>query len=172
MAPTPVEVKKTPAPAPGRNVTDPWQSLRGEMDRLFDRFTGFGWPSMRRAFETMPTFETSFSFNAPAVDVTEDDKGFKISAELPGLDEKDIDVSVTGDVLTIKGEKRQEKEAKDKNWYVSERSYGSFQRAFTLPDGVDRNKIAASFSKGVLTVTLPKSAEAQKQQQKIEVKAA
>ena len=127
---------------------------------------------MRRMFDLAPSAEGTFSFNVPAVDVTEDDKTYKVAAELPGLDEKDIEVSVTGDVLTLKGEKRQEKEEKDKNWYVSERAYGSFQRAFSLPQGVDRDKIAAEFAKGVLTVTLPKSAETQKQQKKIEVKAA
>ena len=169
MAVTPVEVKKTPAP---RAAVDPWQNFRSEIDRLFDRFTGGGFPSMRRLLEPGPAFESGFDFNVPAVDVTEDDKVYKIAAELPGLDEKDIEVSVTGDVLTLKGEKRQETEEKNKNWYVSERAYGSFQRAFTLPDGVDRDKIAASFAKGVLTVTMPKSAEAQKQQKKIEVKAA
>lgn len=168
MAVTPVDVKKTPAPRP---VTDPAQSFRTEMDRLFDRFGGFGWPSMRRMFDLMPTTESTFSFNAPAVDVTEDDTAYKITAELPGLDEKDVDVSVTGDVLSIKGEKRQEKEEKSKNWYVSERAYGSFERSFQLPDGVDRDKIGAAFTKGVLTVNLPKRADAQKQQKKIEVKA-
>jgi len=169
MAPTAVEVKKTPTT--GRAVSDPWQSFRSDMDRLFDRFAGFGWPTMRRAFDVAPTFESSPGYNVPAVDVTEDDTSYRITAELPGLYEKDIDVSVTGDVLTIKGEKSQEKEEKNKNWYVSERAYGSFQRAFTLPDGVDRDKIAAAFSKGVLTVTMPKSAQAQKQQKKIEIKA-
>ena len=168
MAVTPVEVKKTAAP---RTPSDPWQSFRGEMDRLFDRFSGFGLPTMRRMFDLAP-FESSFSFNVPAVDVTEDDKGYTIAAELPGLEEKDIVVTVTGDTLTLKGEKRQEKEEKNKNWYVSERAYGSFQRAFALPEGVDRDKITAQFSKGVLAVSLPKSAEAQKQQKKIEVKAA
>ena len=169
MAVTPVEVKKTPAP---RAASDPWQNFRGELDRLFDRFPGFGMPSMRRLFEAAPALDEGFSFNVPAVDVTEDEKAYKIAAELPGLDEKDVDVSVAGDVLTIKGEKRQETEEKNKNWYVSERAYGAFQRAFALPEGVDRDKIAAQFTKGVLTVTLPKSAESQKQQKKIEVKAA
>lgn len=168
MAVTPVEVKKTPAPRP---ATDPWQSFRSEFDRLFDRFGGFGMPSMRRMFDLAPA-ASSFSFNVPAVDVTEDDKAYKIAAELPGLEEKDIEVSLTGDLLTLKGEKRQEKEEKNKNWYVSERAYGSFQRAFELPEGVDRDKIGAEFAKGVLTITLPKSAEAQKQQKKIDVKAA
>lgn len=169
MAVTPVEVKKTPAP---RATVDPWQGFRSEMDRLFDRFGGFGLPSMRRMFDLAPSLEPTFSVNVPAVDVTEDDKAYKIAAELPGLDEKDIEVSLTGDLLTIKGEKRQEKEEKNKNWYVSERAYGSFQRGFALPDGVERDRIAAEFAKGVLTVTLPKSVEAQKQQKKIEVKAA
>jgi HSP20 family protein len=169
MAVTPVEVKKAPAP---RASTDPWQSMRSEFDRLFDRFSGFGFPAMRRMFDLAPAIEPSFTFNAPAVDVTEDDKAYKITAELPGLSEKDIDVSVSGDILTLKGEKRQEREEKDKNWHVSERAYGSFQRSFSLPAGIDRDKIACEFAKGVLTVTLPKSAEAQKQQKKIEVKAA
>jgi HSP20 family protein len=102
--------------------------------------------------------------------VTEDDKAYKIAAEMPGVEEKDIDVSINEDMLVLKGEKRQEKEEKGKNTYVSERSYGSFQRAFALPEGVDRGKIAADFSKGVLTVTLPKTPESQKQQKKIEIK--
>ena len=100
----------------------------------------------------------------------EDEKVYKISAELPGIDAKDVDVSVFGDMLVLKGEKRQEREEKDKNYHLSERAYGSFQRAFELPASVDRNKIAADFSKGVLTLTLPKTAEAQKPIKKIEVK--
>ena len=173
MAQTPVEVKKaTPVPAP---AADHWHSLRHEMDRLFDRFgAGFRLPSWRRMFDLEPMrgFETSFSFSSPAIDVTEDDKAYKITAELPGLEEKDIDINVSGDMLTLKGEKQQQKEEKNKNYYMSERSYGSFQRSFVLPDGVDADKIAADLSKGVLTVTLPKTAEAQKPQKKIAVKAA
>jgi len=171
MAQTPIEVKKT---TPVR-TPDTWHSFRGEMDRLFDRFAGgFGLPAFRRMFETEPAWraETSFNFSAPAVDVTEDEKIFKITAELPGLEEKNIDVTVSGDMLTLKGEKRYEKEEKDKSHYMSERAYGSFQRAFVLPDGIERDKIAADLSKGVLTITLPKTAAAQKPQKKIEVKAA
>jgi HSP20 family protein len=171
MAETTVEVKKTtPAPAPAA-TPDVWRSFRGEMDRLFDRF---GFPSFRRMFETEPAWrwETSFGIAAPAVDVSEDDKAYKITAELPGMEAKDIELSMTGDMLVLKGEKRQEKEEKEKNYYLSERSYGSFQRSFQLPDGVDRDKLAADFSKGVLTITLPKTPEAQKQTKKIEVKAA
>ncbi len=167
MATTPVEVKKTP---PARTaVPDVWQAFRSDMDRLFDRFTGgFG----LRPFPRLSDFEPTISFAAPAVDVAETDKDFTITAELPGMEEKDIEVSVSGGVLVLKGEKRQEKEEKDKNYYLSERSYGEFQRSFTLPDGIDRDKINAEFGKGVLKITLPKSAEAQKQQKKIEVKAA
>jgi len=156
-------------------MPDVWQSLRGDMDRLFDRFAGgFGLPSFRRVFDVEPAWrsESSLSLAAPAVDVSEDDKAFKITAELPGLEQKDIDITVSGDMLTLKGEKRYEKEQKEKNRYMSERAYGSFQRSFALPEGVDCNKIAADLSKGVLTVTLPKTEHAQKQQMKIEVKAA
>jgi HSP20 family protein len=167
MAEVPVEVKKT-APAE-TNVPDVWRSLRGEMDRLFDRF---GFPSLRRMLDMEPGFRpaSSFSFSAPAIDMSEDDKAYKISAELPGLDAKDVDLSISGGTLILKGEKRQEKEEKEKNYYFSERAYGSFQRAFELPSSVDREKIAADFSKGVLTITLPKTPDAQKQQKKIDVK--
>ena len=173
MADTPVEVKKAAAPAPARtSAPDVFQSFRNEMDRVFDRFSGnFAFPSLRRMFDVEPWRFESMGITTPAIDVSEDEKAYKISAELPGLDEKDIDVTVTGDALVLKGEKRHEKEEKEKNYYLSERSYGAFQRAFALPEGIDRNKIDAQFSKGVLTITLPKTAEAQKQAKKITVKA-
>jgi HSP20 family protein len=167
MADVPVEVKK--APPTETTSPDGWRSFRSEMDRLFDRF---GFPSLRRMFEIEPPWRpvSTFSFSAPPIDLSEDEKAYKITAELPGLDAKDIDVSVSGNTLVLKGEKRQEKEEKDKNYYFSERSYGSFQRAFELPASVDRDKVASDYSKGVLTITLPKTAEAQKQAKKIEVK--
>ena len=123
-------------------------------------------------FDVEPAWRpaSSFSFAAPAIDMSEDEKVYKISAELPGIDAKDIDVSVSGDMLVLKGEKRQEKEETDRDYHFSERSYGSFQRSFELPSSVDRNKIAADFSKGVLTITLPKTAEAQQPAKKIEIK--
>jgi HSP20 family protein len=169
MADVPVEVKKA-APAE-TTAPDVWRSFRGEMDRLFDRF---GFPSLRRMLDIEPPWrpESSFTFSVPAIDMSEDEKAYKISAELPGLDAKDVDVSVSGNTLVVKGEKRQEKEEKDKNYYFSERAYGSFQRAFELPASIDRDKISADVSKGVLTVTLPKTPDAQKQQKKIEVKSA
>ena len=172
MATTPVEVKKTsPAPA---NAPDAWRSFRSEMDRLFDRFAGgWGMPSLRRMFDVEPAFryESTFSVPSPAVDITEDAAAYKVTAELPGMSEKEIEVVLSDDTLTLKGEKRQEKEQKEKNFYLSERSYGSFQRSFTLPDAVDREKIAADFAKGVLTITMPKTAKAKESQKKIEVKA-
>ena len=171
MAEVPVEVKK--APPAQTSLPDVWQSFRSEMDRLFDRFGGgFGFPSLRRMLDVEAPWRSSFNFSMPAIDMSEDEKAYKISAELPGMDPKDIDVSVTGDMLVLKGEKRQEKEEKDKNYHFSERAYGSFQRAFELPASVDRGKLAADFSKGVLTITLPKTAAAQQPIQKIEVKAA
>jgi len=173
MANTPVEVKKaTPA---ATATPDAWRSFRTEMDRLFDRFAGgWGMPSLRRMFEMEPALrnDSSFTMPSPAVDVTEDDGAYKVTAELPGMSEKEIEVVASGDTLTLKGEKRQEKEQTEKNFHVSERSYGSFQRSFYIPEGVDREKIVAEFSKGVLTITMPKSAKAVAEQKKIEVKAA
>jgi HSP20 family protein len=189
MADTAVEVKKTapaaatprpaavptPAPSPAARTPYDWHSFRDEMDRVFNRFAGaLSMPSLRRmfGFEPGPRIEGAFAFTMPAIDVAENETAYKITAELPGMEAKDVDVGVSGDMLTIKGEKRQEKEEKEDNYYLCERSFGSFQRSFSLPAGVDRDKIASELTKGVLTVTLPKTAEAQKQHRKIEVKTA
>ena len=108
----------------------------------------------------------------PAVDLVEKDHEFELTCELPGMDEKDIELKLVGDMLTIKGEKTEQKEEREKDYHLSERRYGSFQRSFQMPDGVDAGKIEASFAKGVLTVKMPKSSEAQKKEKKIEVKPA
>jgi len=153
----------------------PFESLRREIDRLFDDFDGGIWrsPFRRSFFDIEPFRRSEAAFGAvPAVDVTETDKAYEITAELPGMDEKNVEVKFADGVLTIKGEKQEEKEEKRKDYYLSERNFGSFQRAFQVPDGVDADKIEASFKKGVLTVTLPKSAEAQKAARKIAVKVA
>jgi HSP20 family protein len=167
--------KETAAPAARRtSLWEPFEELHKEVDRIFDEFTrGFGWraPSWRSVAEPLLRYETSFGISAPAVDVVEKDKEYQVTAELPGLEEKDVEVSVADDMLTIKGEKKEEKEEKAKNYYLSERRYGAFQRSFQLPSGVDAEKIEASFRKGVLTVTLPKTPEAQKKEKKIEIKA-
>jgi HSP20 family protein len=176
MADAPIEVKRSSS-QPGLQgmasaAPDVWQSFRSEMDRLFDRFSSsFGFPSLRRMFDMDPPIRpSSFSFGMPAIDMGEDEKSYTITAELPGLDAKDVDLSISGDMLVLKGEKHQESEQKDKNYHFSERAYGSFQRAFELPASIDRDKVTADFAKGVLTVTLPKTAEAQVNAKKIEIK--
>ena len=171
MATTPVEVKKSvPTAVPSQ---DGWQAMRTEMERMFDRF-GFGMPAFRRLFDIEPNIRSSMTISMPnpAIDIAEDDKGYKLTAELPGMTEKDIDITVNDDMLTLKGEKKQEAEHKEKNYTLSERSYGAFQRSFWLPESVDRSKIDANFAKGILTVSLPKSPAAATQAKKIEVKAA
>lgn len=169
MANTPVNISKiTPA------VPDAWQSFRTEMDRLLDRFSlGFGLAPLGRLFDMAPfRLDTAPGMPSPAVDVTETDAAFTVTAELPGMSEKDIEVALTDGILTIKGEKTAEKEDKEKNYYLSERSFGAFRRSFSLPDNVDAGKIEAAFAKGVLTITLPKTAAAKAEAKKIEVKAA
>jgi HSP20 family protein len=123
--------------------------LRREMDRLWDDYFGPG----RRGLQPM---EVEF---APAVDVKETADQVVVKAEVPGIDAKDINISVTGDVLTIKGEKKSEREEKEENYHVVERSYGSFARSITLPGAVDLDNIEAKYDKGVLTVTCPKKEE-------------
>lgn len=108
----------------------------------------------------------------PAIDVSETGKAYEITAELPGMDEKNVVVKLANGVLTIKGEKQDEIEEKKKDYYMRERSFGSFERTFAVPDAVGSDKIEASLKKGVLSVTLPKSAEAQKAKKKIAVRAA
>ena len=146
------------------------------MDRLFDDFFT-GWPMAsfrRRRVDTDPwrRFQGMFEATFPTADVVEGEKDYKITAELPGMSEKDLEIALAGDVLTLKGEKKEEHEEKGQNRYVSERRYGSFQRSFALPEDADPEKIEAAFKNGVLTVTLPKRPEAQAKQRKIEVKAA
>ncbi|HYF48185.1 MAG TPA: Hsp20/alpha crystallin family protein [Planctomycetota bacterium] len=143
---------------------DPFTSLQREMNRLFEEF--------HRGFDLAPFGEDLASGWMPRVNVSESDKEICVTAELPGMDEKDIDVQLSGDTLTIKGEKKEEKEEKDRNWHRVERSYGSFHREIVLPAEVEAEKTEAKFSKGVLTVTIPKSKQAQKEQKKIEIKKA
>jgi len=134
-------------------------SLQREIDRVFDDFTR-GWPSFRMSNADL----------APRMDIAETDKDIEITAELPGLDEKDVQVNIADNVLTIKGEKKAEKEQKDKNYHMVERSYGSFYRALDLPAGINADAIKANLANGVLKVTVPKPAAAQAK--KVEVKTA
>ena len=151
----------------------PFESLHREIDRLFDDFgMSFRWP-FGRSLAAEPLFRRELTWpKMPAVDVIESEKGYEITADLPGMEEKNIEIKVTDGVLTMTGERQEEKEEKKKDYYLQERSFGSFQRSFELPESVDPEKIEASFKKGVLTVKLPKKPEAQKPAKKIEVKAA
>jgi HSP20 family protein len=152
----------------------PFETLRREVDRLFEDFGRDLWRSpFRSSVFNIEPWQSELKFAAaPAVDVVEKDNAFEITADLPGMDEKNVEVQVVNGNLTIKGEKKEEKEEKKKDFYLQERRFGSFERSFGIPEGVDADKIEAVFKKGVLTVTLPKKPEAQKPTKKIDVKAA
>jgi HSP20 family protein len=139
----------------------PLVSLRGEMDRLFDTF-------LREPFGALDWPQWGVSKWSPAIDVAEDDKELSVRAELPGIDPKDLDVSVVGNQLVLSGEKRESSESKEKGVYHSETRYGSFRRTVALPDGVDTEHVDAQYANGVLTLRLPKTAPAS--QKRIEVK--
>jgi len=141
----------------------PFYSLQREMNRLFDNFfQGYD-------VEPFRLMEERFAGFTPTIDVREDDDAFTVKAEIPGINEKDIEVQVTDDTITITGEKKEEQEAKDKDYYCMERSYGSFRRTIRLPKGIECEKVEASFKNGVLTITLPKTEEAQAKAKKIPI---
>jgi HSP20 family protein len=149
----PVKTEKSPAAMP--QAWRPFESLRREVDRLFDEFDGGFWRSPSRSpfFDLAPFRRAAATFTAvPAVDVSETDKAYDITAEMPGMDEKNIEVKVANGVLTIKGEKHDDKEEKKKDYYMRERSFGSFERNFQVPEGVETDKIEANFKNGVLSV--------------------
>lgn len=171
MTKLPINTEKQMA-KPADRPWAPLDNLRQEIDRLFDDFHPASWrlPFGRgmSAGDIASRFEWPV---APAVDMTEKDGKYEITAELPGMDEKNVEVKVANGVLTIKGEKTEEKQEEKKDYHLSERRYGAFQRSFRLPDGVNADKIEANFAKGLLTVTLPKSPEAVKNEKKIDIKA-
>ena len=143
--------EKSQVPAMREDFFDPFVTFRREMDRMMSDFvsgfdngglvTGNGWKA-----------------SAPVVDIAETEKEMMITAEMPGLDEKDFQISVSGDMSTIKGEKKIEHEDKNGNGYHRERSYGAFSRSLRLPFDVKNEKIDASYQKGVLTIQVPKPA--------------
>lgn len=134
------------------------ENLHGRMGRLFEE--AFGRPFGR---------ETADGLWSPAVDIMEDEHNLVVKAELPDMDEKDIEVKVENNVLTLRGEKKLEREEKKENYHLIESSYGSFSRSFTLPGTVDQDKISAKYEKGVLRVTLPKKEETKPKTVKIQV---
>ncbi|HOD35310.1 MAG TPA: Hsp20/alpha crystallin family protein [Syntrophales bacterium] len=154
-----------PAVQGGRTSEEqmPLQSLQRQVNRLFDDFFG--------SFDLRPfTAMGRAGEFTPRVDVRESDKALTVTAELPGMDEKDLDVLLSEDSLTIKGEKRHEKEEKSENYYRMERSYGAFHRVISLPKEIDVKKVEASFTKGILTVNLPKTARAKEKTKKVPIK--
>jgi HSP20 family protein len=145
---------------------DIFSAMRSEMDRMFERFE-HGFPRFPHLFR--PGNGAVF---VPELDVRENGTSFTIEAELPGVEEKDVSVTLANGVLTIKGEKKQSKEEKSDNYYVAERSYGAFERALQVPDSVDEAKVEAKFDKGVLRIIAAKRPDAVKAERKIEVKKA
>ena len=143
---------------------DDWlMPLHHQIDRVFTDFLGADFPRLVRN-----RWDGGF---CPSMDVSETDRQLKVTAELPGVDDKDIEVTLTDGVLTVKGEKRSESEEedKDKHHYRLERSYGAFRRSFRLPPGIDADDVSASFDKGVLKVTVAKKEAAESATRKIEV---
>jgi HSP20 family protein len=145
--------------AVSRRESNPFSFLQQEIDRLFEGVT--------RGFPNFPAFAGA---NLPRMDVAETDKAIEIEAELPGLETKDVQINLADNVLTIRGEKKSEREEKEKDYHLVERSYGSFSRSVALPQGVKPEDVSAEIAKGVLKVTVKKPAPAQSKQ--IEIKSA
>jgi HSP20 family protein len=146
-----------------REENNPVFSLQHDMNRIFEDF----WRRFDQPFGAFARSDGS----GPRTDIAETETTLEVSVELPGIDQKEIDISLTDGALTIKGEKKSEREENKKGYHLSERSYGSFYRTIPLPSGVDTDKANAQFKNGVLTVTLPKTQEALSRVKKIEVKA-
>ena len=155
----------------GRSDWHPLETLQREIDRVFEDFGRASWRWPLPRVTGLEPGEEGWTIT-PAIDVADTEKAFEVTAELPGMDEKNIELKVANGILSITGEKSEEKEEKKKDYYLAERRYGSFQRSFRLPDGVDADKIEARFKNGVLTVVLPKTPQMQKAEKKIAIKAA
>lgn len=155
-----------PEEGPFGTVRRQMETLHREMDRLFDEMTT---ETVRPSFTPMAWGR---EFAMPNIDETEDDKAFYVSIELPGMDESDVDITLSGRLLTIRGEKKEDEKEEGKDYYRRERKFGSFRRTLELPGEVDESMIEASFKKGVLRVTLPRTKEAQAKIKHIDVKAA
>jgi HSP20 family protein len=147
-----------------RDMDSPFVSLQREMNRLFDNFS-------HNLFQGLPSKMDwpEFGVSYPQMDIKESDKEILVTAELPGIEDKDIDISLSKNSLTIKGEKKVEKEEKKSEFYRMERSYGSFQRTVPLPAVVKDEEVKATFKNGVLTVIMPKSEKALKEAKKIKI---
>ena len=146
------------------DYVDPFSAMRAEMDRVFDAFLG---PSFGR-FPLLSRREPE-DVVVPSIDIRETESELVVEAELPGLDEKDVSVTLNNGMLTLQGEKESEREEKKDDYHLMERSYGSFRRSFSVPDAIDADGVKATFQKGVLKVTMPKRAEAVKVEKRIPI---
>jgi len=162
------EITKSPETSVSR-PRDVFSAMRDEMDRMFERFE-HGWPRLPSLFHRDSSTAGFGGVTVPDLDVRENTTSITVEAELPGVDEKDVTVTLANGLLTIKGEKKQEKEEKTDNYYVAERSFGSFARSIRLPDTVDEGMVEAKFDKGVLRITAAKKPEAVKAERRIEIK--
>lgn len=153
---------------PESGAMHPIVQLHREMDRLFDNaFRGFGMSPFRSDFFTPLT---ATGILKPQVDIGATEKEYSITVEVPGVEEKDVKVEIANNTLTIRGEKKQEKEEKDKNYYRVERNYGSFQRVLSLPEDADQEGAKAAFKKGILTITMPRKPLPKAEVKQIEIK--
>jgi HSP20 family protein len=151
-------------------ASHPVQALHQEIDQIFnDFFRGFGLAPLSR-FPMPGSLTEGAYWLKPSLDISATDKEYTLQVELPGISEKDVQVEVSGDALKIRGEKKQEKEDKGRDYYVVERSYGSFQRVLALPEDAKVDGIAAKFKNGVMTITIPRDESASQSVKKIEVK--
>ncbi|MGC6953756.1 Hsp20/alpha crystallin family protein [Pseudomonas aeruginosa] len=174
---TSVPSQASKSPAPSSRPSDFWHpldNLRRQIDTLFDDFgrSPLRLPFSQNVFDVEPFWHREPFRHVPAVDLSEHPEEFQLSAELPGMDQKDIEIKLSNGNLVIKGEKKEEKEEKRKDYYLSERRFGSFERVFRLPKEVDADKIHAEFAKGVLQVHLPKRPDAVHPEKVIPVKPA
>jgi len=151
------------SPLSGRGLArasdNPFVTLQRELNRVFDDI-----------WSGLPAVESTVASMALRLDVKEDDKAYHVTADLPGLTEKDVEVTFSDGVLTIKGEKKIERDEKNDTWHIIERSSGSFARQLSLPSNIDEGKISAKFEKGVLSIDLPKLPEEKTKATKIEIK--
>jgi len=155
---------------PAGGSTNPMMQLHREIDRVFDEaFRGFGMPSIFG--EGFPALEKG-ALLKPQVDISADDKKYTITVEVPGVEKDAVELELSKNSLIIKGEKKQEEETKDKEFYRVERSYGQFQRVLALPDDAIKENIDASFKDGVLTVTIPRKEQPKPEVKHIEIKKA
>ncbi len=172
-------LKKMPAHNDDRNRNvaieaggqHPFEQMRRQFEHLLRDFGSV--PSLfsrHQHFDVEPFWSADFTrMQVPVVDIIEHEKAYEITAEVPGVDEKQLSVKVVNDTVQIKGEKQENREDKSSSYHLTERRYGSFERVFTLPKTVDADNVKARFKNGVLTVTLPKRAEAMKPEKNVNI---